>query len=141
MDDEAAAVVRRIFAMTMEGCGPYQIACQLTDHKIEIPAVHMARHGEGVNKNKTFKDIYGWGLSTIVNILKSANTSGIQSISSPKSISRTRKAIMPMKTNGRFSRIPMRPSSTKRPLTMYSASVTMSGAIRTDGARPTPSPA
>jgi hypothetical protein len=42
----------------------------LTADKVEIPAVHLARHGEGVNKNKTFKDIYGWGSSTIVNILK-----------------------------------------------------------------------
>ena len=70
VDDEAADVVRRIFAMTMEGHGPYQIAQQLTADKVEIPAVHLARHGEGVNKNKTFKDIYGWGSSTIVNILK-----------------------------------------------------------------------
>ena len=70
IDEEAAAVVRHIFAMTMDGHGPYQIAQQLTADKVEIPAVHLARHGEGVNKNKTFKDIYGWGSSTIVNILK-----------------------------------------------------------------------
>ena len=70
VDDEAAAVVRRIFAMTMDGHGPYQIAKQLTADKVEMPAVHLARHGEGVNKNKKFKDIYGWGSSTIVNILK-----------------------------------------------------------------------
>ncbi len=70
VDDEAAAVVHRIFAMTMEGCGPYQISQQLTADKVEIPAVHLALHGEGVNKNKTFKDIYSWGSSTIVNILK-----------------------------------------------------------------------
>ena len=70
VDEEAAAVVCRIFAMTMDGHGPYQIAQQLTSAKVEIPAVHLARHGEGVNQNKTFKNIYGWGSSTIVNILK-----------------------------------------------------------------------
>ena len=70
VDEEAAAVVRRIFAMTMAGYGPYQISKRLTADKVEIPAVHMARHGAGLNKNKTFKDIYGWGSSTIVNILK-----------------------------------------------------------------------
>lgn len=70
VDDEAAAVVRCIFSMTMEGCGPYQISKMLSEEKIEIPSVHMARHGDGVNKNKTFKDVYGWGSSTIVNILK-----------------------------------------------------------------------
>ena len=30
VDEEAAAVVRRIFAMTLEGYGPYQITTQLT---------------------------------------------------------------------------------------------------------------
>lgn len=70
IDEEAAAVVRRIFAMTMAGYGPYQIAKILSDDKIEIPALHMARHGEGVNKTKTFKDPYGWGSSTIVHLLK-----------------------------------------------------------------------
>jgi site-specific DNA recombinase len=70
VDEKVATIVRRIFAMTMDGHGPYQIAQQLTADKVEIPAVHLARHGEGVNKNKTFKDIYGWGSSTIVDILK-----------------------------------------------------------------------
>ena len=70
IDEEAAAVVRRIFSLTMEGFGPFQIAVLLKEQKIEIPSVHLARHGEGVNKNKTFKDIYGWGSSTIVNILQ-----------------------------------------------------------------------
>lgn len=70
VDEEAAAVVRRIFAMTMEGYGPYQIATRLSQEKIEIPSVHLARYGEGVNKNKTVKDPYGWGSSVIVHILK-----------------------------------------------------------------------
>ena len=70
IDEEAAAVVRRMFRMTMEGYGPYQIAQRLCADKVEIPSVHLARYGEGVNKNKTVKDIYGWGSSTVVNILK-----------------------------------------------------------------------
>ncbi|WP_269477205.1 recombinase family protein [Hominibacterium faecale] len=70
VDEEAAAVVRQIFRLTMEGFGPYQISQLLKQQKVEIPSVHLARYGEGVNKNKTVKDIYGWGSSTIVNILK-----------------------------------------------------------------------
>lgn len=42
----------------------------LTENKIELPSVHLAKHGEGMNKNKTVKDIYGWGSSTVVHILK-----------------------------------------------------------------------
>lgn len=70
VDEEAAAVVRRIFAMTLEGYGPYQIATRLTADKIEIPSVHLARYGEGVNKNKAVKDPCGWGASVVVHILK-----------------------------------------------------------------------
>ena len=70
VDPEAADVVKRIFAMTIEGYGPYQIASKLKEEKILIPSAYLAQHGEGVNKNKTFKDVYGWGSSTICNILE-----------------------------------------------------------------------
>ena len=70
IDPEAAEVVKRIFAMTIEGYGPYQIASKLKSEKVLIPSAYLAQHGEGVNKNKTFKDVYGWGSSTICNILE-----------------------------------------------------------------------
>ena len=70
VDEEAAEVVRCIFSLTLEGYGPYQIACKLSADRIEIPVVHLARFNEGVNRSKPVKDPYGWGSSTIVNILK-----------------------------------------------------------------------
>ena len=70
VDEEAAEVVRRIFSLTLEGYGPYQIACKLSADRIEIPVVHLARFNEGVNRSKPVKDPYGWGSSIIVNILK-----------------------------------------------------------------------
>lgn len=70
VDEEAAEVVRRIFRLTVEGKGPYQIAQILQEDKVEIPAVHMARHGAGLHQNRTVKDIYGWGSSTIAGILR-----------------------------------------------------------------------
>ena len=70
VDPEAAEVVKRIFSMTIDGYGPYQIASKLKEEKILIPSAYLARHGEGVNKNKTFKDVYGWGSSTICNLLE-----------------------------------------------------------------------
>ena len=70
VDEEAAEVVRRIFSLTMEGYGPYQISKLLSEAKVEIPAVHLARFHEGVNRTKPVKDPYGWGSSTIVSILK-----------------------------------------------------------------------
>ena len=70
VDPEAAEVVKRIFSMTIDGYGPYQIASKLKAEKVLIPSAYLAQHGEGVNKNKTFKDVYGWGSSTICNILE-----------------------------------------------------------------------
>lgn len=69
VDEEAAEVVRRIFRMTIDGKGPYQISRILEQEKVEIPAVHMARFGQGLNKNKTFENPYHWSSSTIVAIL------------------------------------------------------------------------
>ena len=41
VDEEAAEVVRRIFSLTLEGYGPYQIACKLSTDRIEIPVEGM----------------------------------------------------------------------------------------------------
>ena len=141
MDEEAAEVVRRIFSLTMEGYGPYQISKLLSEAKVEIPAVHLARFDEGVNRTKPVKDPYGWGSSTIVNILKKREYLG-HTINF-----KTRKHFKDKKSHyvdesewtifsGRFLKTPMRPSSTRKPLTMCSASGRMSGATRTAGARP-----
>ena len=69
VDEYSAGIVKRIFAMTIEGMGPYQIANRLKEEKVLIPSAYLATHNEGVNKNKTFKDVYGWSSSTICNIL------------------------------------------------------------------------
>ena len=70
VDEEAAAVVRWIFSLTLEGYGVHQITKKLKEKKIEIPTVHLARYGEGVNRTKTIKDPYEWSSSTVVSILK-----------------------------------------------------------------------
>lgn len=70
VDEEAAEVVRRIFRLTVEGKGPYQISQILEKDRVEIPTVHMAKHGQGVNRNKEIKDPYHWSSSTIVQMLQ-----------------------------------------------------------------------
>ncbi len=139
VDPEAAEVVKRIFAMTIDGYGPYQIAKKLTEEKILIPSAYLAQFGEGVNKNKTFKDVYGWGASSVVKSLKSVSIWGIRSISKHASTSRTRKAIMSRRTNGRFLRIPMSQSLTSQLLTLCRKSEEMSDATLTAGAKLLPS--
>lgn len=43
IDEVAAPIVRRIFRMTLEGYGPYQIAAQLSSEHIPVPAYHQAK--------------------------------------------------------------------------------------------------
>jgi len=61
IDEEAAAVVRRIFRLTIEGSGPYDIARILFEDKVETPAVYFGRQNKGVWKSKEeFPNPYNW---------------------------------------------------------------------------------
>ncbi|MDL2232383.1 recombinase family protein [Ruminococcaceae bacterium OttesenSCG-928-L11] len=70
IDPEAAAVVRRMFALTIDGKGPAQIARIFTEGKIECPAFYKSRPENGgyTNKNKP-KEPYVWSPSTITTML------------------------------------------------------------------------
>lgn len=69
VDEEAAEVVRRIYRLTMEGKGPYQIAKILEADRVEIPAYHQQKQGLGLYQHRHFENPYKWGSSTIVHIL------------------------------------------------------------------------
>ena len=61
IDEEAAAVVRRIFRLTIEGKGPYDIARILYDDKVETPAVYFGKQNKGIWKSKEeFPNPYNW---------------------------------------------------------------------------------
>lgn len=61
IDEEAAAVVRRIFRLTIEGNGPYEIARILFEDQVETPAVYSGRQNKGVWKSKEeFPNPYNW---------------------------------------------------------------------------------
>lgn len=70
IDPEAADVVRRIFAMCLDGKGPYQICRVLTDEHIEIPAYYLKKKGIGLWKTRDIQNPYKWGSSTVVHILE-----------------------------------------------------------------------
>ena len=139
VDEEAAEVVRRIFSLTLERYGPYQIACKLSTDRIEIPVVHLARFNEGVNRSKPVKDPYGWGSSTIVNILKKREYLGHTINFKTRKHFKDKKSTMFLRTNGRSLRIPMKPLSTSRPLIWRRKSAAMYGVIQTAGAKRLPS--
>jgi len=69
IDEEAAEVVRRMFRMTLEGMGPYQICQQFEKEQIEIPGLHLQRMGLGLHQHKTFANPYHWASSTVASML------------------------------------------------------------------------
>jgi len=69
IDDDAAEIVRRIYAMTIEGRGVGEIARILTEERVESPAYHLAQMGYGQHVNKAFGDPYLWWASAPADIL------------------------------------------------------------------------
>jgi len=72
IDEEAAYVVRKIFDMSLNGMGNFQIAVALSDEKILTPSEYAIRKGikkAGGASGKTSDDPYKWGQSTVFDIL------------------------------------------------------------------------
>ena len=69
VDEEAAEVVRRIFKLTLDGFGPFQISKILESEKVEIPAMHQKKQGLGLYQTRELKNPYRWWSGTISSIL------------------------------------------------------------------------
>ena len=69
VDEEAAAVVRRIFRLACEGVGPTQIAETLTQDKVLIPTAYMAEKHPERNLEHKYSDPYFWSNRTVISIL------------------------------------------------------------------------
>jgi hypothetical protein len=72
VDEEAAAIVRRIFQMTIDGISPYQITKILSDERVEKPSVYALKNDmPGSKKGKVdLSAPYGWMPTGIIRILK-----------------------------------------------------------------------
>jgi Site-specific recombinases, DNA invertase Pin homologs len=70
IDPEAAAVVLRIFQMSISGMGSFQIARTLPQEQIEAPGYYYQKLGIGTGKTKTYKNPYLWAGNTISNIIE-----------------------------------------------------------------------
>jgi DNA invertase Pin-like site-specific DNA recombinase len=69
IDEEAAEVVRRIFQMTIEGKGPFQIARILAKERVTRPSVYIARRdGERYTPAGASKP-YSWSGCTVKDII------------------------------------------------------------------------
>ena len=84
VDEEAAAVVRRIFRLAVEGHGPYDISKLLTAEKVECPGHYMARqreaqHRPGKRKGQSALDKnrpYDWYGNTVSTMLERSEYMG-----------------------------------------------------------------
>jgi len=68
IDDESAAVVRRIFRLSVDGYGPAQIARTLNAEHILNPSAYKYEHGI-MQKARPCKDPYFWNTTTVHKIL------------------------------------------------------------------------
>ena len=96
VDEEAAAVVRRIFQLSMEGNGPGQIAGILRADKIERPSVYLGKRGLGSQQN-CFDESrpYDWCATTVGRILEKPEYMGhTVNFRSYKESYRDKRAIM-----------------------------------------------
>ena len=70
IDEEAAAVVRHIFHLSIEGHGPYEIANILMHEKVETPGYYFSkRSGDTGQCNSSPEHRYDWHGGTVLNIL------------------------------------------------------------------------
>jgi DNA invertase Pin-like site-specific DNA recombinase len=70
VDSEAAEVVRRIYALTIEGNGPYQIAKKLFEDKVERPSYYLAKRGIGSHQANCNMDTpYTWNGEAVAAII------------------------------------------------------------------------
>jgi len=69
VDREAAEVVKRIFALCLEGYGPTQIARILKEEQVITPTIHFMRIGR-TTRNTPPDNPYNWTGDTIADILE-----------------------------------------------------------------------
>jgi len=68
-DEPAATVVRRIFQLTIDGFGPFQIAEKLSAEKVECPSYYFAQRGVGRRQTYPHADPFRWWYGTVRDII------------------------------------------------------------------------
>lgn len=77
VDEEAAAVVRRIYRMALEGHGSYEIAKILTEDKVESPGYYLAVRGRGTCRGMIDPaHKYDWHSTTVSHIIEKPEYKG-----------------------------------------------------------------
>ncbi|MDE6589512.1 MAG: recombinase family protein [Oscillospiraceae bacterium] len=69
IDEESATVVRRIFDMTLQGCGSSAIARSLNSEGILTPGAYFRQKNPGSNRFRKASEKNGWTAAAVLNIL------------------------------------------------------------------------
>lgn len=102
IDEEAAAVVRRIFQSVVAGESIASIARALRAEKIPIPSEHWKRIGAPVRAAK-YTDPYAWSTTTISYILKRPEYTGRKVLGKPSArTTRPKAPARPRRRNSIF---------------------------------------
>ncbi len=78
VDEPAAAVVRRMFSMAMNGMGPHQIARALSADKVERPSYYFAKN-RMAGANPSGRDLsipYAWSTKSVATMLAKPEYAG-----------------------------------------------------------------
>jgi DNA invertase Pin-like site-specific DNA recombinase len=70
IDEPAAAIVRRIFSLTLDGNGLYQIANILTNDKVLVPSHYLKMTGNSKWQKTVAHEPYVWGIHAIERIIQ-----------------------------------------------------------------------
>ena len=70
VDDEAAAVIRRIFALAANATPVPRITEILTEEKVPIPAAHMETTAGTESRNHKYQDPFRWNTGTVSEIIR-----------------------------------------------------------------------
>ena len=76
VDEPAARVVRRIFALCIEGLGPMKIARRLEDEEILTPTAYLIANGRKTRNKISTRGEYAWETSSIEHILENRQYTG-----------------------------------------------------------------
>lgn len=69
VDDEAAAVVRRIFRLYMDGLGAEQVAARLSEERVLTPTNYWRERGAKRPNRPNTNEPFRWNSSTVITIL------------------------------------------------------------------------
>lgn len=75
IDEPAAKIVKRIYALCLAGRGPSQIARQLEQEQVLIPSAYYESVGRA-HARKGFQSPYAWSQKTVVGILENRQYTG-----------------------------------------------------------------